>query len=192
MFKTVGAIAVASCVLLLAGCGPKAPTPTVNDSMTKVMAPHTQTIWDITSNAFNAKGDGLDPSKISSADWARLEAAGRALRDRALVLAEAKHVTAAAPGEHIMGQEAAGAASKIGHEWDAANATRVQAMIDANPALFAERARVLADAGDTIVKAVPTRNVSKLYEVSSGMDEVCDGCHQKFWGTDDPPPFPRK
>ncbi len=192
MLKRAGVIALASGVLLLAGCGPKTPAPTVNASMTQIMAPQTQTIWDISSHAFNAKGDGLDPSKISSADWTQLEAAGRALRDRALVLATAKHVTAAAPGEHIMGQEAAGAASKIGHEWDAANAKRVQALIDANPTLFAQRARVLADAGDTIVKAVPTRDVSKLYEVSSNMDEVCDGCHQKFWGTDEPPPFPRK
>ncbi len=191
MLNRVGVIAVASCVLLLAGCGPKTPTPTVNASMTEVMAPNTQTIWDISSRAFNAKGDGLDPSKISSADWAQLGAAGRALRDRAQVLANASHVTAAAPNEHIMGADAAGAPSKIGHEWDAANAKRVQAMIDANPALFAERARVLAEAGDAIVKAAPTRDVSKLYEVSSGMDEVCDGCHQKFWGTDEPPPFPR-
>jgi hypothetical protein len=21
------------------------------------------------------------------------------------------------------------------------------------------------------------------------MDAVCDGCHEKFWGTDEPPPF---
>ena len=189
MLKRVGVIVLAMGVLSLAGCGPK--TPTVNESMTKVMAPSAQTIWDITSKAFNAKGDGLDASKISAAEWAQLESAGRQLHDRALVLATAKHVKATAKGETIMGGEASGAPSKIGHDWDAASAQGVQAMIDADPALFAKRARILAEAGDTVVKAAPARDVHALYSVSSNLDEVCDGCHQKFWGTDEPPPFPK-
>jgi hypothetical protein len=191
MFREISVVAAALGLLLAAGCNQKPPTPTVNASMTQVMAPQTQTIWDITTLAFNDKGDGLDAAKISPADWAKLEEAGRQLRDRALLLANAPHVTAAAPGETIMGADAAGAPSKIGHAWDAASAKQVQALIDANPALFAQRARALADAGDTVFKAAKARDVGPLYKVSSGMDEVCDGCHQKFWGTDEPPPYPK-
>jgi len=191
MSRAIAVAALALAVLLAVGCSPKPPPPTVNASMTQVMAPQTQTIWDITSHAFNARGDGLDAAKISPADWAKLEEAGRQLRDRALLLANAPHVIAAAPGETIMGADAVGAPSKIGNTWDAASARQVQAMIDANPKLFAERARILADAGGTVVKASKTQDVGPLYKVSSGMDEVCDGCHQKFWGTDEPPPYPK-
>jgi len=40
-------------------------------------------------------------------------------------------------------------------------------------------------------KAAKTRDIKTVYRVSSGLDEVCDGCHKPFWGTDDPPP-PKK
>ena len=188
MLKRVGVAVLVLGVLLAAGCS---KTPTVNASMTKVMSTNTQTIWDISSAAFNANGDGLEESKISAADWAKLEDAGAKLRDRALILARARHVKAAAKGETIMGEDAAGAPSPIGHEWDAASAKRVQDMIDANPALFSQRAMILADAADTVVQAAKARDAEAIYQVSANMDEVCDGCHQKFWGTDEPPPFPK-
>lgn len=188
MLRKAGLTALAAAACALCGCGPQAPTPTVNESMTQVMSPEAQTIWDITSRAFNAKGDGLEASKISAADWDQLAAAGRRLRDRAQLLARASRITVAAPGEVIMGADAAHPGVK--QTWDAASTQQVQALIDQDRALFALRAQVLADAGDTIVKAAKTRDVAPLYRVSADMDETCDGCHQRFWGTDEPPPFP--
>jgi hypothetical protein len=185
MLKRAGAILLA--MAALTGCSPQPKTPTVNASMTQVMSPNAQTIWDITSRAFNDKGDGLVASKITPADWAQLEKAGQQLKDRATVLATAKHVTAASSGETIMGQDAS-PPGKTKQTWDAASAKQIQALIDANPEGFAQHARVLAEAGDTLVKASRTRDVKTLYAVSANMDEVCDGCHQPFWGTDDPPP----
>ncbi len=58
----------------------------------------------------------------------------------------------------------------------------------ANPALFAKRATILAKAGEDLVKASKTHDVRTFYRVSSGLDDTCDGCHQPFWGTDEPPP----
>ena len=187
MLKKICVATLALAALLAAGCS---KPPTVNANMTKVMAPNTQTIWDISSRAFNAKGDGLDETKISAADWAKLEDAGVQLRNRALILAKAKHVKSAARGETILGEDAVGAPSPIGHDWDAASAKRVQDMIDANPALFSQRAMILADAADTVVQASRAKDAEAIYQVSANMDEVCDGCHMKFWGTDEPPPFP--
>jgi hypothetical protein len=166
-------------------------TPTINASMTKVMSVHAQTIWDITSRAFNARGDGLVASKISARDWAQLAEAGQQLKDRALLLAAARQVTVAGPGETILGADAAGQPARIGHAWDALSAGQVQTRIDGNPAFFSQHARTLAQAGDTVVKASRIKDVRMLYGVSSGLDEVCDGCHQKVWGTDEPPPFPK-
>ena len=188
MWKKLGLTALASGLLLLSGCG-KASTPTINESMTQVMSPQTQTIWDISSRAFNDKGDGLVAEKISPTDWIRLAKAGRALRDRARLLAEAPHVTVAAPGELILGQDAAHEGVK--HTWDAASPKQVQALIDANPALFRQHLNALADAGDSILKAAHRKDIKTVYAVSSEFDETCDGCHQPFWGTDEPPPFPK-
>jgi hypothetical protein len=181
---------LASGVLLAAGCAPKPATPTVNDSMTKVMQPNAQIIWDIASQAFNEKGDGLDGSKLSSADWIKLAQAGRAVRDRAQILADAQHVTAAAPGEKVMGGYASHAGAK--GTWDAASPAQIQGLIDADPSGFAKHAGALAASMDTLVTAANTRDAAKVYAVTSDLDEKCDGCHQPFWGTDDPPPFPKK
>ena len=74
-----------------------AAVPTVNDSMTHVMAVQAQTIWDISSKAFNARGDGLDATKLNANDWKQLGEAGRLMKERATLLATAKRVIVAGP-----------------------------------------------------------------------------------------------
>ena len=190
MLKTFGGLAPAAGVLavvgLAAGIASSATMPTVNDSMTHVMAVHAQTIWDITSNAFNAKGDGLDAKKISASDWKNLGEAGRQLKERATLMAKAPRMIVAVKGEHILGEEAA-----HGGPHDAASVKQIQAMIDRDPKQFARRAMTLAEAGESLEKAAKARNVRGVYKVSSNLDDVCDGCHEPFWGTDMPPPVPK-
>ena len=97
MLKTMGAVVLAAGVFAAAGYGagtakaapepakarrvegvpPKTPPLlTINDSMTHVMAVEAQTIWDVSSKAFNYQGDGLDPKKLNDKDWKALELAG--------------------------------------------------------------------------------------------------------------------
>jgi len=191
MSKRLGAAALVAGVLAAAGCSPKAPppsapTPTINASMTEVMAPNAQTIWDTTTRAFNDKGDGLDAAKLTDKDWAQLEQAAKAMSAQASVLAQAEHLTVVGPGEHIMGEDASHEGVK--KTWDAASPTQVQALIDGDRAHFAERARNLANSMDRLAKAAGARDVGTVYQVSSNLDEDCDSCHQPFWGTDEPPP----
>lgn len=198
MWKTMGAAVLAAGVMTGAGYAPGlaktavAPAkavPTVNNSMTQVMAVQAQTIWDVSSKAFNAKGDGLDARKLDAGDWKKLAEAGRRLKERATLLAQAKRVIAAGPDEHIMGEEAAHGGVK--KTWDAASAKQIQALIDAKPKLFAEHAWTLARTGATLEKAAKVRDARTVYKVSANLDEVCDGCHQPFWGTDEPPAPPK-
>jgi hypothetical protein len=199
MLKTMSAAVLAAGVFAAAAYGAgmaktapqpgKAATPTVNDSMTHVMAVQAQTIWDISSKAFNAKGDGLDARKLDAGDWKALGEAGRLIKERATLLATAKRVIVAGPAEHIMGEDAAHAGVK--KTWDAASVKQVQALIDAQPKKFAEHAWTLARTGESLEKAARTRDIKTVYKVSAGLDEVCDGCHQPFWGTDEPPPPPK-
>ena len=199
MLKRMGAMVLAAGVLTALGYGsgiaktataPKVvAVPTVNDSMTHVMSVEAQTIWDISSKAFNFKGDGLDGRKITAADWRQLGEAGRRLKKRGTLLATAKRVIVAGQGEHIMGEEASRGGVK--KTWDAANAQQIQALIDAKPKQFAQRAWTLVRTGESLEKAAGIKDVATVYKVSADLDEVCDGCHKPFWGTDEPPPPPK-
>ena len=202
MLKTMGgAVVLAAGILMAAGYGSgiaktaskpakAAATPTVNDSMTHVMAVQAQTIWDVSSKAFNAKGDGLDARKLNAHDWKQLGEAGRLMKERATLLAKAKRVIVASRDEHVMGEEASTGGVK--KTWDAANAQQIQALIDAKPKLFSQHAWTLARTGASLEKAARTRDIKTVYKVSADLDEVCDGCHKPFWGTDDPPPPPKR
>lgn len=185
------AACLAAAVGLLAGCGARPTAPTINESMTQIMEPKAEIAWGIASKAYNAVGDGLDPAKLSGADWAAVGRAGQLIQDRALILADADPVVVAGPNEPIMGSQASGVKGNIGPQWEAADAGTIQARIDANPELFRRHARELAKAGGEFVRAAAGKDVALLYTVSSRLDEVCDGCHEPFWGTDEPPPFPR-
>jgi hypothetical protein len=180
------AAGVLAVVALAAGIASSATMPTVNDSMTHVMSVHAQTIWDISSAAFNARGDGLVAKKISPSGWKQLGEAGRLLKERALLLANADHVVVAVKGEHILGEESA-----HGGPHDAASVKQIQAFIDHDPKQFRKRAMTLAEAGEALEKAAKARDIRGVYKVSSNLDEVCDGCHEPFWGTDEPPPPPK-
>jgi hypothetical protein len=190
MLKNLNALApaagVVAVVALAAGIASSATLPTVNDSMTHVMSVHAQTIWDISSAAFNAKGDGLVASKISASQWKQLGEAGRQLKERAILMAKADRMIVAVPGEHILGEEAA-----HGGPHDAASVKQIQAFIDHDPKQFKKRAMTLAQAGEDLEKAVKARDARGVYKVSSNLDDVCDGCHEPFWGTDMPPPVPK-
>ena len=179
--------ALAAGLLLAAGCSPKAPTPTVNQSMTKVIQPGADVIWGVTSQAFNDKGDGLVASKISQTDWRRMQKAAEDIRDRAQLLANARHVVVASGNDAVMGAYAA-PAGKTKKTWDAASPEQIQALIDGDPAKFKERAQNLANQMDALAKASASKDIGVVYRVSSNLDEDCDSCHQPFWGTDEPPP----
>lgn len=190
MLKNLGGLAPAAGVLavvaLAAGIASSATMPTVNDSMTHVMAVQAQTIWDISSKAFNDKGNGLVASKLTASDWKMLGEAGRQMKERATLLAHAKRVVVATPHEHILGEESA-----HGGPHDAASVKQIQAWIDAKPKLFSQHAMTLARNGEALEKASKTHDIKTLYRVSAGLDDVCDGCHEPFWGTDMPPPVPK-
>jgi hypothetical protein len=190
MLKRACALLLASGLVVTTASG-AAPLPTINNSMTHVMSIHAQTIWDTSSKAFNKRGDGLLASKVTDKDWIELGKAGREMAARARILAKSpKLLEVTGPGEQMLGEDSSHAG--VRGEWDAASPKQVKAMIAANPALFADRAMNLARNGDIMAEAAKTRDIRKLYQVSSGLDEVCDGCHEKFWGTDEPPAPPRK
>lgn len=189
-------IILLSAGLVLAGCQKKAEestpaaatTHTINNSMTQVMEPSAEAIWDTMSKAYNDKGDALDPSKLTEADWKTIADASAAMKARTEEIANAKTHVVAAPNEPILGSQAVGTASPPGPEWAAVGAAHVQKLIEAQPALFKQKALALVDSMARINRAAGSKDVVTLYQVGSELDEVCDSCHEPFWGTDEPPP----
>ena len=193
MLKARIGATIAVTMLLLAGCSKKEATPTINNSMTSVMQPKAVVIWDTVSKAYNDNGDGLVAAKLSDADWKAMNEAAAEIKARAEMFAnDPKHLTVAAESETIMGADAVGTNSAAGPEWRAVGAKEIQSRIDARPDLFAEKARALIETMDGVYKATNAKDVAALYKVTANIDEVCDGCHEPFWGTDEPPPYPKK
>ncbi len=188
--RATGAVMTAM-LLLLGGCQKKPAAHTINDTMTQVMEPSAEAIWDLMSKAYNDKGDALDAAKLTEADWAKIGAESLKMKERAEELVDADHIEVTAAGVPILGSQAVGQPSPPGADWAAVDAKTVQGRIDAKPALFKEKARVLLDAADQLNKSAATKDVALLYKVGSDLDEVCDGCHEPFWGTDEPPPYPK-
>ncbi len=191
--RATGALIVAT-ALVLGGCHRQEAQAahSINDAMTQVMEPTAQTIWDAMSKAYNDRGDALDPAKLDEADWQAIADASTRMMARARDMADHAHgLTVAAANEPVLGSQAAGAPSPAGPQWAAVGPRQIQARVDAQPDLFAQKARVLADTADQLHRAALSRNSRALYEHGSQLDEVCDSCHEPFWGTDEPPPFPK-
>jgi cytochrome c556 len=157
-------------LLLAAGCSPQKPAPSVHDSMSQVVAPQAQVIWDITNRAMNEQGNP-DPSKMTDKDWTQIAGAGEQLKDRAQTLAGAKKLTVAVQGVKIQDET-----SPEGH-----SAAQVQGYIDANPKAFADHAKVLAQTGEALAAAAKAKDMAKVAEVSNSLDQVCETCHLQFW-----------
>ncbi len=190
-------LVMAAGLLILAGCQKKAEETaatavhTINDTMAQVAEPNAEAIWGMMSKAYNDKGDALDASRLSEDDWKKIGDASALMNARAQELIDhVKDVEVTANGS-IMGEQAVGQVGPAGKDWDAVNSSTVQDRIRAKPALFVEKARILLDATDKLHRAAASKDIAVLYAVGSQMDEVCDGCHEPFWGTDEPPPFPK-
>ncbi|MBO9671544.1 MAG: hypothetical protein J7485_13615 [Sphingobium sp.] len=185
---------VLTALLVLTGCqqAQKKAAHTINETMALVMEPNAEAIWGMMSKAYNDKGDALDPAKLSDDDWKKIADSSALMNERAQELIDhAKDVEVTANGVPIMGEQAVGQVGPAGKDWDAVNAKTIEGRIRANPDQFITKARVLLDATAKLKQAAASKNIAVLYAVGSEMDEVCDGCHEPFWGTDEPPPFPK-
>ena len=61
------------------------------------------------------------------------------------------------------------------------SAEQSQNLIDANRNSFASFATGLRVVGEQMLKAIDAKNPEDLMEAGAALDEVCEGCHLKFW-----------
>lgn len=147
-----------------------AAPPNLHDLMKNVVAVQTQVIWDVGNQAQDDHGNP-DATKLKADDWSKITSAAGKVRQVAATLARADHVVAAAPGTKLGDQQTPGALG----------VKEMQAAIDADPAAFRALAQTLSVSMDQIVAAAKAKDAAKLFDVSGGLDQVCESCHMQFW-----------
>ena len=147
-----------------------APPPNLHDLMKDVVAVQTQVIWDVGNQAQDDHGNP-DATKLKADDWSRIVSAGDKVRQAAQTLAETDHVAVAAPGAKLGDQGNPGALG----------VKEMQAAIDADPAGFRALAQALDVSMGQVVAAAKAKDAPSLFDVSGGLDQVCENCHMQFW-----------
>jgi len=170
MFRTLAATGCAAALLLAVGAAYGAAT-TVHASMKDVIAPQGQALWDVTNAAMDDAGKP-DASRISEEGWAKVAEAGRRLKEHSELLARARPLIVAEPGERLQDEGGPGGGAGAG---------QVQAYIDRDPEGFAEHAMALAALGGQAVEAAEARDARILSGVADSLDAACESCHQRFW-----------
>jgi hypothetical protein len=99
------------------------------------------------------------------------------MRGHAIQLAEAANLLM------MEGRQVATAGHDVEDSGTPGNLTAVQAQaaIDKDRTVFVGFTQALGDVAAQMVKATEDKNPAALLESGAALDEVCEGCHLKFW-----------
>jgi hypothetical protein len=138
--------------------------------MKDVVAAQAQVLWDVGNRAMDDNGNP-SAKNLKPADWPKLAAAAQAMKDASSRLATASRIVVAGAGDKIQDEGSSGSATQA----------QIQQFIDGDKAGFAQHARELADVADEFGRAAKAKDVKTLFNASGKLDEICEGCHLKFW-----------
>lgn len=167
--------AMVPALALLAGCSaePKpaaAPAPTFHDVMKDKVDVNADALWDVANAAIGQDG-GLDPQKMTDAQWTQIATRAEAVQQAALEIARMDPVVLARRGVKISDEGLPG-----GH-----TAAQVQAQIDANPQGLRDMAEVLAVHMGDMAKAAHAHDAARAGPLIDQLDTVCEDCHLEYW-----------
>ena len=126
-------------------------------------------IWDIAHEAQGEDGE-LDPVRMTDDKWEQLRDEAKELQTWSQMMAEADVIHATGP--NVAGNQVPeGVASRA----------EMQAMIDANPDLFREKARDLNERAGLLLAAARARDAAAAGHRAAEIDVPCQGCHTRYW-----------
>ena len=173
--------ALTACVL--AACG-KAESPTaappapatgikltagIQDIMTHMIDPAADFLWESVSSTVTAEGVEEKQPRTDD-EWNEVRRHAIILTESAnLILMEGRHV--AREGKRL---EDHGTPGNL-------TAEESEQAIAADRATFVAFSQALHDVGATMLKAADDRNPQGILDAGETMDQVCEGCHLKFW-----------
>ena len=193
----LGKIAACAMVLgaLLTGCTPKqeaavtaqsgqdsaaaqasAPAPSplkpiagVQDIMAGMIDPAADFLWESVSTTVT-KGKTVEKQPHTDQEWAEV-------RRQAILLAEGANLIMM-DGRHVVKE-----GSKLEDHGTPGNLTAEESekVIAENRGAFIAFAQALRDVGRSMLDAADAKNPQGLIDAGDTMDQVCEGCHLKFW-----------
>ena len=185
-FKTI-----ASCGLLgilLAGCSPQEPvtaqsgqaaTPPpasplkpiagVQDVMASMIDPAADFLWESVSTTVT-RGKTVEKQPHTDAEWAEV-------RRQAIILTEGANLIMM-DGRHVVKE-----GSKLEDHGTPGNLTAEESekSIAENREAFVAFSTALRDVGVQMLSAADNRDPQGLVDAGDTLDQVCEGCHLKFW-----------
>jgi hypothetical protein len=204
MSVTQGFRTIASCGLLgilLAGCAPKEasvtsqagqaatpqPTPVsslkpiagVQDVMASMIDPAADFLWESVSTTVT-RGKTVEKQPRTEEEWAEV-------RRQAIILTEGANLIMM-DGRHVVKEGA-----KLEDHGTPGNLTAAESdkAIAENRAAFIAFSTALRDVGVQMLAAADSRNPQAMVDAGDTLDQVCEGCHLKFWYPGQKiPPFP--
>lgn len=180
MAKVLTTVAIAA---VLAACG-KAESPAaapvataspikltagVQDIMKEMIDPAADFIWESVSSIQTAQGVE-EKQPHTDEEWA-------AVRRQAIILAESANLIL------LEGRHVAREGKQLEDHGTPGNLTAAQSeqTIAADRATFEGFGVALHDVGVAFVKAADERNPQAIMDAGETMDQICEGCHLKFW-----------
>ena len=180
---TVGSLLVLG---LLSGCGrhvetaqtaPTASTPSsslqptagIQDIMAFMIDPAADFLWESVSTSVTSAGvDEKQPR--TDAEW-------NEVRKHAIILTEASNLI------RMNGRHVAREGRQLEDHGTEGNLTAAESeqAIAADRATFESFAQALHDVGKSMLKAADDKNPQGILDAGDTMDQVCEGCHLKFW-----------
>jgi hypothetical protein len=175
--------------LLLAGCSPQQGAPVtaqsnsaaapvasplkpiagVQDVMAGMIDPAADFLWASVSTTVE-KGKTIEKQPRTDQEWAEV-------RRQAIVLAEGANLIMM-DGRHVVKE-----GSHLEDHGTPGNLTAEESeqAIAADRSTYIAFAQALRDVGASMLAAADARNPQGIIDAGDTMDQVCEGCHLKFW-----------
>jgi len=146
------------------------PVAGISDIMALEVDPSADALWSSVGTVVTRSGT-KNNHPTTDKQWEEL-------RDRAVILIEAANLLLV-DGRRV----ARDGVQKIEDQGTPGNlsAGESQQLIDANRNTFESFATGLRAVGVQMLKAIDAKNPQDLMEAGAALDEVCEGCHLKFW-----------
>lgn len=144
-------------------------TAGIQDIMRDMIDPAADFLWESVSTTETAAGVEEKQPRTDE-EWAEVRKHALILAESAnLLLLDGRHV--AREGKHL---EDHGTPGNL-------TAAEAEQAIAADRATFVGSGQALHDVGVQFLKAAEDRNPQGIMDAGETMDQVCEGCHLKFW-----------
>jgi hypothetical protein len=145
------------------------PTAGIQDIMAYMIDPAADFLWASVSTTVTEAGTDEKQPRTDD-EW-------NEVRKQAIILTEAANLIV------MDGRRVAREGAQLEDHGTEGNLTAEESEreIAANRQAFVSFAHALRDVGQSMLAAADSRNTQRILDAGDAMDQVCEGCHLKFW-----------